>query len=49
VFPRHAVDIAHAMGALEPAELERLGALLRRVGMGDTQDAPPLAAEAVRT
>lgn len=32
VFPRHAADIAGAMGDLTPAELETLGTLLRRLG-----------------
>ena len=31
-FPRHAADIAHAMGGLSPAELETLGHLLRKLG-----------------
>jgi MarR family 2-MHQ and catechol resistance regulon transcriptional repressor len=31
-FPRHAADIAHAMGGLSPAELETLGQLLRKLG-----------------
>jgi MarR family 2-MHQ and catechol resistance regulon transcriptional repressor len=31
-FPRHATDIAHAMGGLSPAELETLGHLLRKLG-----------------
>jgi len=34
VFPRHAADIAQAMGGLAPAELERLGVLLKQVGGG---------------
>ena len=34
-FPRHAADIAHAMGGLSPAELETLGHLLRKLGTND--------------
>jgi MarR family transcriptional regulator, 2-MHQ and catechol-resistance regulon repressor len=33
LFPRHAVDIAQAMGGLDPQELGQLGALLRRLGI----------------
>jgi MarR family 2-MHQ and catechol resistance regulon transcriptional repressor len=33
LFPRHAADIAEAMGGLDAAELEQLGALLRKLGM----------------
>ncbi len=32
LFPRHAADIARAMGGLNRAELERLAALLRKLG-----------------
>ncbi len=35
IFPRHAADIAHAMGGLSPAELETLGHLLRKLGTAD--------------
>ncbi len=34
LFPRHACDIAAAMGALSPAELQTLGCLLRKLGLG---------------
>ena len=40
LFPRHAEDIAAAMGALTPAEMEQLGGLLRRLGRGAAEDAP---------
>ena len=45
LFPRHAADIAQAMGGLPPTELEALGALLRRLGMRDAHGAAatPLA------
>ncbi len=33
IFPRHAADIAAAMGGLDPAELEQLGRLLRKLGV----------------
>ena len=39
LFPDHARDIAAAMAALSPAELETLGALLRKLGRGDPLDA----------
>lgn len=32
VFPAHAVDIAAAMGGLDPTELRQLDALLRKLG-----------------
>ncbi len=35
VFPRHAADIARAMAGLDPAELETLGHLLRRLGTAE--------------
>jgi MarR family 2-MHQ and catechol resistance regulon transcriptional repressor len=41
LFPRHAMDIATAMGALEPQELRQLGELLRKLGM--TASETPLA------
>ncbi|MBS0562314.1 MAG: hypothetical protein JSR21_19885, partial [Proteobacteria bacterium] len=41
LFPRHADDIAAAMGALTPAEMEQLGDLLRRLGRGAAEDAEP--------
>ncbi len=34
LFPEHAHDIAEAMGALRPEELDLLGDLLRRLGQG---------------
>jgi MarR family 2-MHQ and catechol resistance regulon transcriptional repressor len=37
VFPRHAADIARAMAGLPPAELRRLGDLLRALGMAATR------------
>nr|WP_283949754.1 MarR family transcriptional regulator [Limobrevibacterium gyesilva] len=37
LFPRHAADIARAMAGLDPAQLEALGALLRRLGMAAAQ------------
>lgn len=40
VFPRHAGDIAAAMGGLTPEELEQLGGLLRRLGLTAAQGAP---------
>ncbi len=33
LFPRHAADIARAMGGLSRAELERLATLLRKLGL----------------
>jgi MarR family 2-MHQ and catechol resistance regulon transcriptional repressor len=44
LFPRHAEDIAHAMGGLDPEEVAQLGALLRKLGRTAADD--PLAAEA---
>ena len=44
LFPRHAADIARAMGGLDAAELALLGDLLRRLGMHAAQDRPALAA-----
>ncbi len=44
LFPRHALDIAQAMGGLSPDELRQLGALLRRLGMAAAQG-DPLAGE----
>jgi MarR family 2-MHQ and catechol resistance regulon transcriptional repressor len=41
LFPRHAMDIATAMGALEPQELRQLGDLLRKLGMAASET--PLA------
>lgn len=35
VFPRHAADIARAMARLDATELNQLGQLLRRLGLGD--------------
>lgn len=35
IFPRHAADIARAMGGLNPAELETLGRLLRKLGTAE--------------
>ena len=45
LFPRHAADIAQAMGGLPAIELEALGALLRRLGMRAAHgaEAPALA------
>lgn len=43
VFPRHAEDIAHAMGGLTEPELRTLGRLLGKLGR---HAAAPLAAEA---
>lgn len=34
LFPRHARDIAETMGDLTPAELQELGRLLRKLGLG---------------
>lgn len=34
LFPAHAGDIAAAMGALDEVELEELGRLLRKLGLG---------------
>jgi MarR family 2-MHQ and catechol resistance regulon transcriptional repressor len=44
LFPRHATDIARAMGGLSTAELGVLAALLRRLGMAAAQrpDGAPL-------
>ena len=41
LFPRHALDIAAAMGELDPAELRQLGTLLRKLGRGAAEAAPP--------
>ena len=41
LFPRHADDIAQAMAGLEPQDLARLDALLRKLGMAAAQDPPP--------
>ncbi|HEY5090568.1 MAG TPA: MarR family transcriptional regulator [Polyangia bacterium] len=44
LFPRHAHDIARAMGGLDHAELRQLGDLLRKLGHAAAladQDAPP--------
>jgi len=38
LFPSHAHDIADAMSALNPAEITQLGNLLRKLGMGATQN-----------
>ncbi len=37
LFPRHAMDIARAMAGLPPEDLQRLGTLLRTLGMAATQ------------
>ncbi len=37
VFPRHAQDIARAMGSLTRGELQTLGTLLRRLGRGSDE------------
>ncbi len=37
LFPAHAADIAAAMGALGGAELDRLGDLLRKLGVEDVE------------
>ena len=39
LFPRHADDIARAMAGLESSELNRLGELLRRLGMAAARSA----------
>ncbi|CAH2600255.1 MarR family transcriptional regulator [Rhodovastum atsumiense] len=52
LFPRHAADIAQAMGALTQPELEQLGDMLRRLGMGalqQTEAAPSLEEEVARS
>ncbi len=48
VFPRHAADIAQAMGGLTGEELTQLGDLLRKLGMAAAQAVPerPLAGPA---
>ena len=47
LFPRHAEDIAHAMGGLDPEEMAQLGALLRKLGRGAAEaGAEPLATDA---
>jgi MarR family 2-MHQ and catechol resistance regulon transcriptional repressor len=38
LFPRHAEDIAHAMSGLDPDEMDQLGALLRKLGLGTTDN-----------
>jgi len=43
LFPRHARDIAAAMGGLSVAELRALGALLRKLGLAAAGDDGPLA------
>ncbi len=44
LFPEHASDIAAAMSALRPEELDALGNLLRRLGRGNAAgDEPPTA------
>lgn len=47
LFPRHAGDIAQAMGGLDAAELALLGELLRKLGMSAAQTLPerPLASD----
>ena len=47
LFPRHAGDIAQAMGGLGAAELALLGELLRKLGMSAAQTLPerPLASD----
>jgi MarR family 2-MHQ and catechol resistance regulon transcriptional repressor len=44
LFPRHARDIAAAMGGLDVSELEQLGRLLRKLGL--TAAAKPALADA---
>jgi len=43
LFPRHARDIAVAMGGLSCEELEVLGALLRKLGLAAADEVIPLA------
>ncbi len=43
LFPRHASDIAAAMGGLSREELRTLGALLRKLGVAAADDEAPLA------
>jgi MarR family transcriptional regulator, 2-MHQ and catechol-resistance regulon repressor len=38
LFPRHAADIARAMGGLDADEILRLGELLRKLGMAAARD-----------
>lgn len=40
LFPRHARDIAAAMGGLSCEELQMLGALLRKLGLAAGEDGP---------
>ena len=42
LFPRHAQDIAAAMGGLSRAEQETLGGLLRKLGLAAAGEAGPL-------
>jgi MarR family 2-MHQ and catechol resistance regulon transcriptional repressor len=42
LFPDHARDIAAAMGALTPVEMEQLNDLLRKLGRGAALDAEPV-------
>lgn len=46
VFPRHAADIAAAMGGLTPAEIAMLDGLLRRLGMAAARSASASCVEA---
>jgi MarR family 2-MHQ and catechol resistance regulon transcriptional repressor len=43
LFPRHARDIAAAMGGLSREELEILGGLLRKLGLAAAREDHPLA------
>jgi MarR family 2-MHQ and catechol resistance regulon transcriptional repressor len=43
LFPRHARDIAAAMGGLSVAELQALGVLLRKLGLAAAGEDGPLA------
>ncbi len=43
LFPRHASDIAAAMGGLSGEELQSLGALLRKLGLAAAGEDGPLA------
>ncbi|HVC61494.1 MAG TPA: MarR family transcriptional regulator [Acetobacteraceae bacterium] len=43
LFPRHARDIAAAMGGLSREELRMLGALLRKLGLAASGEDTPLA------
>jgi len=40
LFPRHAEDIARAMAGLDSGDLDRLGDLLRRLGIAAARPAP---------